>query len=70
MGIDNCYHWAESIRNHGEFYAMDLNKKKMHLNGYGCVYSMATISYLNRNVKQYEEPCVHEQKSGVLCDNS
>jgi len=48
-------------RNMGEAYAVDLDKKTCscrlwQLNGYGCVHSVATISFLNRNPEHFVDP--------------
>ncbi|XP_023754652.2 uncharacterized protein LOC111903098 [Lactuca sativa] len=48
-------------RNLAESYVVDLDKKTCscrvwQLNGYGCVHSVATISYLNRDVGSYVDP--------------
>ncbi|KAL7597701.1 hypothetical protein Lser_V15G24582 [Lactuca serriola] len=48
-------------RNLAESYVVDLDKKTWscrvwQLNGYGCVYSVETISFLNRNVGSYVDP--------------
>ncbi|CAH1453343.1 unnamed protein product [Lactuca virosa] len=48
-------------RNLGEFYGVDLEKKTCtcriwKLNGYGCVHSVAAISYVNRDVEAFVDP--------------
>lgn len=45
----------------GEAYAVDLEKKTCtcrlwELNGYGCVHSVASISYLNGTIEQFVHP--------------
>ncbi|CAH1420674.1 unnamed protein product [Lactuca virosa] len=48
-------------RNLAESYVVDIDKKTCscrvwQLNGYGCVHSVATISYLNSDVGNYVDP--------------
>ncbi|XP_023739034.1 uncharacterized protein LOC111887046 [Lactuca sativa] len=48
-----------------ESYVVDLDKKTCtcrvwKLNGYGCVHSEATISYLNRDVANYVDPILYD----------
>ncbi|CAH1430921.1 unnamed protein product [Lactuca virosa] len=48
-------------RNLGESYGVDLEKKTCtcriwQLNGYGCVHSVATICYVNRDVEEFVDP--------------
>ncbi|XP_023770486.1 uncharacterized protein LOC111919104 [Lactuca sativa] len=52
-------------RNLAESYVVDLDKKTCtcrvwQLNGYGCVHSVATISYLNRDVATYVDPMLYD----------
>ncbi|XP_052622742.1 uncharacterized protein LOC128128018 [Lactuca sativa] len=51
-------------RNLAESYVVNLDKKTCtcrvwQLNGYGCVHSVATISYLNRDVATYVDPMLY-----------
>ncbi|CAH1414796.1 unnamed protein product [Lactuca virosa] len=48
-------------RNLGESYGVDLEKKTCtcriwQMNGYGCVHSVATISYVNRDIEAFVDP--------------
>ncbi|CAH1444419.1 unnamed protein product [Lactuca virosa] len=48
-------------RNLGESYGVDMEKKTCtyriwQMNGYGCVHSVATISYVNRDVEAFVDP--------------
>ena len=71
-------------RNLGESYGVDLEKKTCtcriwQMNGYGCVHSVAAISYVNRDVEAFVDPlyraCIYmntskyqyEARMGLQC---